>query len=411
MKKNLIIAKNFTNYSFMNSKVTYSKRFSKNDILFKEYIIKEIIEKDFKKIVLTKIKFKKILKLSQFDTLDSFLTKFTSKRINITYEKSELNTFELSLCIISSYLKNNDIYELNINNDFYKIFNTEKNDFKLFQLNILLSFNSAYSRSLFLFIKTAYNNSSIDISLENLKNIIDFENKYSRFYDLENSILIPALKEIEMFTGYKIEYRKIKKNLCSNSKVIGVKFIIVKTSDATKENNLKTLFKLVDPYSNNLNYLNTLIEKYYEIKSYEYVKSNIYYSFIHNSGNFDKYLIESIKYDYAQTKHNTKVKNYSKKYKLISNIKVKIDNFNTFKNILFKEIDSVNISHTYLVSNFFKVLNSDSLKSSDDSLYNKFLNDLNKNKISFFEDDKIVILAEFNANYFESCISIFLKNK
>ena len=164
MKKNLIIEKNFTHYSFMNSKVTFSKRFSKNDILLKEYIIKEIIEKDLKKITLTKSKFLKILNLSQFDTIDSFLTKFTSKRINITYEKSELNSFELSLCIISSYLKNNDTYELNINNDFYKIFNTEKNDFKLFQLNILLSFNSSYSRNLILFIKTMYNNSTIDIS-------------------------------------------------------------------------------------------------------------------------------------------------------------------------------------------------------------------------------------------------------
>lgn len=409
MKKNLIIEKNFTHYSFMNSKVTFSKRFSKNDILLKEYIIKEIIEKDLKKITLTKSKFLKILNLSQFDTIDSFLTKFTSKRINITYEKSELNSFELSLCIISSYLKNNDTYELNINNDFYKIFNTEKNDFKLFQLNILLSFNSSYSRNLFLFIKTMYNNSTIDISLENLKNIIDFENKYSRFYDLEISILIPALKEIETFTGYKIEYHKIKKNLCNNSKVIGIKFIIISTPETIKEKNLSALFNLIKPYSENTTYLNQLIEKYYESKSYEYLKNNIYYSFIHNNGNFDKFLIESIKYNYVQTKHNTKLKTYSEKYKLISNTKIKISDFNMFKNTLFKEIDNVNLSHAYLVSNFFKVLNSDNLKANDDSPYSKFINNLNKHKTSFYEDNKIIILAEFNANYFESWISIFFK--
>ncbi|WP_330112116.1 replication initiation protein (plasmid) [Cetobacterium somerae] len=409
MKKNLIIEKNFTHYSFMNSKVTFSKRFSKNDILLKEYIIKEIIEKDLRKITLTKSKFLKILNLSQFDTIDSFLTKFTSKRINITYEKSELNSFELSLCIISSYLKNNDTYELNINNDFYKIFNTEKNDFKLFQLNILLSFNSSYSRNLFLFIKTMYNNSTIDISLENLKNIIDFENKYSRFYDLENSILIPALKEIETFTGYKIEYHKIKKNLCNNSKVIGIKFIIISTPETIKEKNLSALFNLIKPYSENTTYLNQLIEKYYESKSYEYLKNNIYYSFIDNNGNFDKFLIESIKYNYVQTKHNTKLKTYSEKYKLISNTKIKISDFNMFKNTLFKEIDNVNLSHAYLVSNFFKVLNSDNLKANDDSPYSKFINNLNKHKISFYEDNKIIILAEFNANYFESWISIFFK--
>lgn len=410
IKKDINIEKNLLHYSFMNSQVTFTKRFSKNDILFKEYIIKEILKNDCKKLFLSENELKKIIKLNTLETTDNFLNKFVSKRIIIKYNKSELNSFELSLCILSSYIKNNKIYEFNINTDFFKIFNTEKNDYKFFQLNILLSFTNPYSKSLFLFIKTFFNGPSIEISLENLKTILNFDNKYSRFYDFEKSILIPALKEIEIFAGYKTKYTKIKNKLYTNSKVIGIKLTILSTPEKIKEQNLTLLKKLVLPVSQNKEYIFRFIEEYSNLKTFEYLKSNIQYCLIHTTNNFDKHLIESIKYDYINTKFQNKLKLFSSKYSLILNLNLKIDNFDDFKNRIFQEIKNTNLSHSSIIVNSFEILNSTTLKSSDNNIYNNFITSLNKLKKGIFEDNSIIILGEYNSDFSNSKIAILLKN-
>lgn len=409
IKKEINIEKNLLHYSFMNSEVIFTKRFSKNDSLFKEFIIKKILISDSKKIILSENDFNKIIKLNKSESVSQFLSKFVSKRIEIKYQKSELNFYTLSLSIISSYIKNNNIYELNINSDFFKIFNTEKNDYKLFHLNTLLSFSNSYIRNLFLFIKTIYNGSAIEISLENLKKILDFDDKYPRFFDLEKSILIPALNEIKTFSGYEIKYSKIKRSISSNSKVIGIKLIILSTPEKIKAKNLEFLFNLISPYADNIKYLKNFIEEYYRIKSFEYLKNNIHYSILHNQNNFDKYTIEAIKYNYLESKYKRKLKLYSSKFQLITNLNIKIESFEKFKNRLFNEISNLNFSHTLLVVNSFKLLNSNNLKSKDNNIYNNFITDLNNFKNGYFEDSSIVILAEYNGIFFNSQISILIK--
>lgn len=139
---NKIYNKNFNFSPFRNTEIQFTKKFSKNDTLFKQYLIKKIIITDEKVFQITQKDIEKIMTFPHKENLDSFLIKFCSKRIIINYRKSKLDSYELSLNIISSYLKHNDNYTIKLSDDFYKIFNSEKNDFKLFNLNTLLSFSN-----------------------------------------------------------------------------------------------------------------------------------------------------------------------------------------------------------------------------------------------------------------------------
>ena len=146
-------------------KIEYTKKFSKNDIYFKQFLIKKIIKTNEKIFYLTEKEAKKILIFPHGENFDIFLKKFCSKRLIIKYKKSEEEYYELILNIISSILKNKNTYVLKVSEDFYKIFNSEKNDFKFYQLNIFLGFSNIITRKLFNLIKNIYNELSIEMSI------------------------------------------------------------------------------------------------------------------------------------------------------------------------------------------------------------------------------------------------------
>ena len=350
------------------------------------------------------------------ENLDSFLIKFCSKRIIINYRKSKLDSYELSLNIISSYLKHNDNYTIKLSDDFYKIFNSEKNDFKLFNLNTLLSFSNTISRDLFSLIKDTYNESSIEIALEDLKSYLNIDDSYDRFFDFERKILIPSLKEIEEFVSYKIEYSKIKDSLSRNGRVKGVRFDIIQTPDNKREKNLSLLYELIIPFAKNSEVLKEFIKNQSVFHSFNYLKNNIEYSLLHSGQNFDSFLIEAIKNDYVNTRFKNKVKNYAEKYILISNINQNFTTLDDFKTRVLKEINDKKIHELSLILKFFKhsldkiennfYQNEVLMKSEIYSIFYKELKEINE---CTFENKKIIIIAEFNDTCSNSNLAIFKK--
>lgn len=221
------------------------------------------------------------------------------------------------LNIISSVLKNKNTYVLKVSEDFYKIFNSEENDFKFYQLNIFLGFSNIITRKLFNLIKNIYNELSIEISIDNLRRYLNLEESYERFFDFERKILIPSLKEIENFTSYRILYSKIKSSISTNAKVRSIRFDIIQSSEDKNKNDISILYKLVKPFAQNLFTLQKFISYQTNFYSYQYLKKNIEYSLLHGKNNLDNFLVEAIKYDWVNRKFKEKLEEYSKKYSLI----------------------------------------------------------------------------------------------
>ena len=411
------ISNNFFNFStFFNTEILFTKRFSKNDILFKQFLIKHIVTTDEKKLEIKENEIKKIISLPHGETVDAFLSKFCSKRIVIYYGKSKLNPYELSLSIVASYLKIEDRYKIKISDDFYKIFNSEKNDFKLFYLNILLSFSNTMSRNLFNLLNSISNEAFLEISIEELKNYINIEESYDRFFDFEHKILVPALKEIEEFLLYKVEYSKIKESNSKNSKIKGIRFDIIQTADNNREKNLTLLFELFNPFAKNEKLLQEFITKQSFFYSFNYLKRNIEYSLLHSCKNLDSFLIESIEKDYVNTRFKTKFKNFSKQYTLISNLNQNFTSLDDFRDNIFKEIDKKKLSELSILVKFMKssfqlfrnnFLTNEALNKNE--IYKTFYTNFQENNEFTFENKHLLLIAEFNDTCCESYFAIFKK--
>ena len=403
--------------SLFDIKIEYTKKFSKNDIYFKQFLIKKIIKTNEKIFYLTEKEAKKILIFPHGENFDIFLKKFCSKRLIIKYKKSEEEYYELILNIISSILKNNNTYILKVSEDFYKIFNSEKNDFKFYQLNIFLGFSNIITRKLFNLIKNIYNELSIEISLDNLRRYLNLEESYERFFDFEKKILIPSLKEIENFTSYKILYSKIKNSISPNAKVRFIRFDIIQNLGNKDENDISILYKLVKPFAQNLFTLQKFISYQANFYSYQYLKKNIEYSILHSKNNLDSFLVESIKYDWVNTKFKEKLKEYSKKYNLIFKLNQKIITIEEFRKIILKNIEKNECDKELaLILNFMKIsvriFENNVYKDSNllkNKVYLTFYKNLQETNECIFEDEKTIILAEFNQNCSDSNLAILKK--
>ena len=403
--------------SVFDIKIEYTKKFSKNDIYFKQFLIKKIIKTNEKIFYLTEKEAKKILIFPHGENFDIFLKKFCSKRLIIKYKKSEEEYYELILNIISSILKNENTYVLKVSEDFYKIFNSEKNDFKFYQLNIFLGFSNIITRKLFNLIKNIYNELSIEISLDNLRRYLNLEESYERFFDFERKILIPSLKEIEAFTSYKILYSKVKNSISPNAKVRFIRFDIIQNLGNKDENDISILYKLVKPFAQNLFTLQKFISYQANFYSYQYLKKNIEYSILHSKNNLDSFLVESIKYDWVNTKFKEKLKEYSKKYNLIFKLNQKIITIEEFRKIILKNIEKNECDKELaLILNFMKIsvriFENNVYKDSNllkNKVYLTFYKNLQETNECVFEDEKTIILAEFNQNCSDSNLAIFKK--
>ena len=405
------------NSNLFDIEIEYTKKFSKNDIYFKQFLIKKIIKTNEKIFYLTEKETKKILIFQHGENFDIFLKKFCSKRLIIKYKKSEEEYYELILNIISSVLKNKNTYVLKVSEDFYKIFNSEKNDFKSYQLNIFLGFSNIITRKLFNLIKNIYNELSIEISLDNLRRYLNLEESYERFFDFEKKILIPSLKEIENFTSYKILYSKIKSSISTNARVKAIRFNIIQNSDDKSENDISILYKLVKPFAQNLFTLQKFISYQADFYSYQYLKKNIEYSLLHGKNNLDSFLVEAIKYDWVNTKFKKRLEEYSKKYSLIFKLSQKIIIIEEFRKVILKSIEKNELDKELsLILNFMKIsariFENDIYKDNNllkNKVYLTFYKNLQEANECIFEDEKTIILAEFNQNCSNSNLAIFKK--
>ena len=416
LKKNKISNIFFNFSTFFNTEILFTKRFSKNDILFKQFLIKHIVTTDEKKLEIRENEIKKIISLPHGETVDSFLSKFCSKRVIIYYGKSKLNPYELSLSIVASYLKIEDRYKIKISDDFYKIFNSEKNDFKLFYLNILLSFSNTISRNLFSLLKSISNEAFLEISLEELKTYLNIEESYDRFFDFEHKILVPALKEIEEFLLYKVEYSKIKESNSKNSKIKGIRFDIIQTADNNREKNLALLFELFSPFAKNEKLLQEFITKQSFLYSFNYLKRNIEYSLLHSCKNLDSFLIEAIEKDYVNTRFKNKFKDFSKQYTLISYLNQNFTSLDDFRDNIFNEIDKKKLTELSILVKFMKssfqlfknnFLTNETLNKNE--IYKTFYTTFQENNEFIFENKHLLIIAEFNDTCCESYFAILKK--
>lgn len=396
--------------NFSNIELFYSKKFSKNDHLFKNYLIKKVILTNKKNFKISETSLIKIINLPHGEDFSTFIKKFFSKYISVEYINTSKKNKELHFNIIASYWKDDNIYHLNLTEDFYDLFTSENSQLRSLNIDSLLSFSNVVSSNLFSFVKSNQMLSSITVSLDELKNILGIEDNYNRFFDFENKILIPALKEIRSNISFPVSYSKLKNSLSSNSKVTKIKFEFLK-SNSTED--VSTLLELVGSYSQNSNILKSFVEKSINQYDYKYVERNIKYSILHNKNNFEEFLTQALKHNYVSTRFKDNSIEYKKKYTLLSSSSKSFATLKEFREYIFNEIKKQKLTDIALMVNIlkmsFNVFNQlyKSITISKNEIYNIFYNNLEKNNECIYDNGKVIIIAEYNDLSSESHVSIF----
>ena len=171
------------------------------------------------------------------------------------------------------------------------------------------------------------------------------------------------------------------------------------------------------PFAQNLFTLQKFISYQANFYSYQYLKKNIEYSLLHGKNNLDSFLVEAIKYDWVNTKFKEKLQEYSKKYSLIFKLSQKIIIIEEFRKVILKSIEKNELDKELsLILNFMKIsvriFENNVYKDSNllkNKVYLTFYKNLQETNECVFEDEKTIILAEFNQNCSNSNLAIFKK--
>lgn len=305
-----------------------------------KYLLNNMKIYNDKSIIIDMIDLKKLL--NKFSNKDIMQYLNHTQNLQIFYRIiSNKTEYEGNFSIISGYkIINFNKIEISFSDDFINLF--DKNSFiSEINLDIFLSFNFFYSIHLYNFIvnELAFN-SSVEIELSKLKEILHIKNQYSRIYDFEKYVLIPALNEINKISDLNFYYIKIKKSNKTNSKVVGFNFFTLTKNKIEEIKKVLQFFKIKKDYNIfiykiseilDLFSVNGLTEIIHALKSeYEKIK-------VENKPDYERYFFENIDTYIDERKNN---------YILITDIN-DVSSFNQYKSLILENSYQIDLSFLF----------------------------------------------------------------
>lgn len=193
--------------------------------------------------------------------LEKLLFKFFSKNIVIT--DSNLN-LKKRFNILNSYFFEKDYVTF----EFSSHILDEK-------IKKILKFKERYSYRFYQEILNSEKN-ILNISMNNLRDILEIQETYDRFYDIEKNLLKPIFKDLTTIGELDIEYEKDKVGEYKSAKILGIK--IIKDYKNSENNEIKPIFTLTKTFKNLFELHSELMEIYKKLKGDSSYISNYHFN-------------------------------------------------------------------------------------------------------------------------------------
>ncbi|WP_297434387.1 replication initiation protein [uncultured Cetobacterium sp.] len=193
--------------------------------------------------------------------LEKLLFKFFSKNIVIT--DSNLN-LKKRFNILNSYFFEKDYVSF----EFSSHILDEK-------IKKILKFKERYSYRFYQEILNSEKN-ILNISMNSLRDLLDIQETYDRFYDIEKNLLKPIFKDLITIGELDIEYEKNKVGEYKSAKILGIK--IVKDYKSSENNEVKPIFSLTKTFKNLFELHSELMEIYKKLKGDTSYISNYHFN-------------------------------------------------------------------------------------------------------------------------------------
>ncbi|MBP7859832.1 replication initiation protein [Patescibacteria group bacterium] len=230
-------------------------------------------------------------------------------------------TIEFEIINIIPYARyKNGLLEFDLNYAVIPYLVEINKNFTEYQLRHLLSMNSAYAIKLYKLLYQYKNLKYRSFLVIELKNQFGIANKYVQHKDFRKRIIDPSIKQINELTDLKVSYKEIK---CGR-KIEKIEFFFtVKSlseisnsqSNLSKDETLLIDNKIIEVNNNFPDELNKLVSdinhkisaptkncllKYFHNKGAKYIQASIAYANDNAKTNYDKYLKDTLKNEWAE---------------------------------------------------------------------------------------------------------------
>lgn len=193
--------------------------------------------------------------------LEKLLFKFFSKHILITD-----NNFNLKkrFSILNSYSIENDCVFFH-----FSPYILDK------KIHTILKFKERYSYRFYQKILNK-NEKILNMSIDELRDVLEIKETYERFYDIEKNILKPIFKDLNGVGELKVSYEKEKVGNYKSAKILGVQ--IIKEYEVSESSELKPIFTLTKIFKNLFELHSELMEIYKKLKGESSYISNYHFN-------------------------------------------------------------------------------------------------------------------------------------
>ncbi|RRD39383.1 RepB family plasmid replication initiator protein [Leptotrichia sp. OH3620_COT-345] len=318
------INKNFFENKKIN--VTFLKPLNKKEKDFLKYLfVRFKLLKHFEKTsIISDIPLNDLLqylKYTSIQQLQKFLNNLLSKKLVYSVSSNKKLIITGTFPILSSY---SIVY-----NEIDFLFSKElllarkiNTLFAMLRIDFLIFMGDEFSYNLYIYlISSQTENNFIEVSLRELKEILNTGNKYDRFFDFEKKVLKKSVDDINLFSDIELQYEKIKIGEFKNNRVDKIKFTLKsKTENDKLLKNIKltdNINKILDMVKGDIKDFHTtfeLIKNYIIKRNFDYVYKNTVFVKENFKDNIEQSLKKALLLDFAQASS-------PKKFNEIVNIK------------------------------------------------------------------------------------------
>ena len=303
--------------NFLNDKVietNFSKSINKKEKDFLKFLFIEFtLKKDLQKKEILEIpisKLQKELNYTNTNSLYKFLDNLLSKKIIYSISNKKKKIFSGNFPIFSSYNISFDSVYLLLSKELL-LSAKEKTLYSLLNINLLVFMRERSSYNLYRYlIANTTNMNYIDIPLNLLKEIINSDDKYERFFDFETKVLKKIIEDINDFSHFKVDYTKVKIGEFKNNKVDRIHFTVKSRDYINKQmllkEDLNKVLNLIKDNIKDFHSVQNLISKYIDKKGVDYVYKNALLVKNNPKGNFEQNLKKALLLDLTNEFNNRK---------------------------------------------------------------------------------------------------------
>lgn len=248
-------------------------RFTKKEHdVFSKFVSNFRVDQDFSEFAEKELKMDK-------DEIQKTIHNLTKKTIYccIFKENVEISKFYFNIFDIVVSEENKIIYKFS-----NELRLTKKKGSFYSRINVLafLQFKYSYTKEIFkAILRPNKRKGYIEYTLDEIKELLEIApDKYNRYYDLENKVFNPTIKDIE-FGEINIWYEKIKNSNLKNSRITGVRIHFVNIYHVEVHRAVNEILKINADYIDDFTQAYEIIYSYRKIhtskETIDYVKNNL----------------------------------------------------------------------------------------------------------------------------------------